>query len=80
MRHPPRAQLTHDCRFVRDRQFLGPLSVNAEAITAAGKWQVEHFEREPLSGLVVYERERVMSILRWGHVSLLAKANQRDQP
>jgi hypothetical protein len=38
--------------------MLHPLShgVNAQAITATGKWQVDHFELEPLSGLVVYQR------------------------
>jgi hypothetical protein len=41
MGHPPPAQLPHHRRFVRYWQLLGPLTVDSQAITAAGKWQVD---------------------------------------
>ena len=56
--------------------------VNAETIAAAGKWEIDHFQSESVSGPVIYERESVMRRVRrrWGHIPLLSKGTKSDQP
>jgi hypothetical protein len=37
--------------------------VNLEIILPAGKWQIKQFDFEPVTGLVIYEREGVVKIV-----------------
>jgi hypothetical protein len=53
MRDQPRSKLLHHRGFASDRQFLRPLAVHLEAITAAGKWQIDHFYLKSVTGLMI---------------------------
>jgi len=63
MGHQPRAKLLHHRGFASDRQFLCPLAVHLESITAAGKWQIDHFYLKSVTGLMIEQRESVMNIV-----------------
>jgi hypothetical protein len=54
MRHPPAAKLPHHGRFARHRELFRPLTIDPHPVTARGKWQIDQFKFELVTGLVVY--------------------------
>ena len=65
----------------RRRHNASPLShgVDAEPITATGKWQINHLDPKHFSGLMICDRERVVRFIGGEHTALLAKGNERGQ-
>src|SRR5438552_17279656 len=79
MRHPPGAQLLHDRGLACHRAFLRPVAIDAEPITATGKWQINHLDPKHFSGLMICDRERVVRFIGGEHTALLANGNARSQ-
>jgi len=61
MHHPLGAKLPQHSRFARHRQFLCPSPIDPEAKTLARRErQIDQFQPEPLSGVMVPKHQRIM--------------------
>jgi hypothetical protein len=61
MRHPPRAKLPHDGRFARHWKLFCPSTIDPDAKTPARRErQIDQFQPEPLSGVMVPKQQRIM--------------------
>jgi hypothetical protein len=62
MRHPPGAKLPHHGRLARYRELFRLLTIDAHAVTARGKRQINQFNFELVTSLVIYQGEGIMDI------------------
>lgn len=69
----------HDLCFGCDRNFLGLLSVNSQIVPATWEWEIGQFDFNTMSGVMVYDGDRVVEIV-WGmHAFGVAKRPEQDQ-